>query len=59
MALAPSRSSFSIIVVSVFAASAAFDVALVSGASVTSVALVTSLFFDLSSLPLVLSSPAL
>ena len=59
MALAPSRSSFSIIVVSVFAASDAFDVALVSAASVTSVALVTSLFFDLSSVALVLSNPTL
>ena len=65
MALLPSRSSFSIVVVSVCTASAistaavAFDVAFDSAASVTSVAFVTSLFFDLSSPPLVLSSPAL
>ena len=59
MALAPSRSSFSIIVVSVFAASDAFDVAFDSAASVTSVAFVTSFFFDLSSVALVLSNPIL
>ena len=57
MALAPSRSSFSIVVEFVFAASVtsiaavtfdvAFDVAFDSAASVTSVAFVTSLFFDL------------
>ena len=64
MALAPSRSSLSIVAVSVFAASVtsiaavALVVAFGSAASVMSVACVTSLFFDLSSTPLVLSSPA-
>ena len=65
MALLPSRSSFSMVVLPVFTASAistaavAFHVAFDSAASVTSLAFVTSLFFDLSSIALVLSNPTL
>ena len=65
MAPAPSRSSFSMVVLPVFTTSAistaavAFHVAFDGAASVTSVAFVTSPFFDLSSVALVLSNPTL